>query len=130
MNDQVAAVLISILFAVGTVGVSYAADSSRTDAGELQSSNPHQMKEGADVALVTSTIPAGLLRNQLLMIDGDIDEAKDLTEQDVRFQHNERNLMNTHPVLAIRSATTGSLSAISTRSISPVLRLKRNSREE
>jgi len=129
MNNQDAVVVISIFFAVGTAGVSYAADSSTGGAAEPQGSNPHQIREGANVVLVTGTIPASLLRNQL-MIDGDIEEAKDLTEQEVQFQHKELALLNSHPVLAVRSAITDSLGAISNRSISPVLRLKRNSREE
>jgi hypothetical protein len=130
MSNQAAAVLISILFAVGTAGISYAADARATDTGELQGSDAHHMREGANVALFGSGIPPGFLRNQLLLIDGENDETKDLTEQEVRFQHNEQTLMNTHPVLAIRSATTGSVMTIPARSISPVLRLKRNSREE
>ena len=129
MNNQAAVRLISILFAVGTAGVSYAAEASATDAGEPQSSSPYQMREGANVALLGNGTPSDLLRSQLLRIDGDIDAVEDLTEQEARFQHND-TLMNTHPVLAIRSATTDSLRTMPSRSISPVLRLKRNSREE
>ena len=122
--NKAAAVLISILFAVGTAGILYAAD-----AGGPQASKSHQ-RERANVALVGITAPTGPLRGHVLAIDGDNDEVKDLTGQEVRFQHIERTLLETHPVLAITSASAGSPGTISARSISPVLRLKRNSLEE
>jgi hypothetical protein len=129
MNKQAAPILVSVLLAVGTVGVSYAAAVSASVADEPQGSSPIEIREAANVAL-GSGIPARRMASQMLTIDGENDTVKVLTEQEVRFQHDERTHMNAHPVLAIKSGATWSLRAMVTRSISPVMRLKRNSREE
>ena len=129
MNKQAAPILVSVLLAMGTAGVSYAVDGSASVADEPQSSSPIEIREGANVAL-GSGIPARRMASQMLLIDGESYRVKVLREQEVRFQHDERTHMNAHPVLAIQSGATWSLRAMPTRSISPVMRLKRNSREE
>jgi hypothetical protein len=128
MNKQAAPILVSVLLALGTAGVSYAADVSASVTDEPQSSSPIEIREGANVAL-GSGIPARRLASPTLTI-GENYTVNVLTEQEVRFQHDERTHMSAHPVLAINSGVTWSLRAMATRSISPVMRLKQNSREE
>ena len=128
MNKQAAPILVFVLLAVSTAGVSYAAVVSASVADEPQGSSPIEMS-GANVSL-RSGIPARRMASQMLPIDGENYRVKVLREQEVRFQHDERTHMNAHPVLAIQSGATWSLRAMPSRSISPVMRLKRNSREE
>jgi hypothetical protein len=128
MNKQAVPILVSVLLAVSTAGVSYAAAVIASVADETQGSSPIEIREGANVAL-WSGIPARRMAGQMFTI-GENYTLNVLTDQEVRFQHDERTDMNAHPVLAIKSGATWSPRAMPTRSISPVMRLKRNSREE
>jgi hypothetical protein len=128
MNKQAAPILVSVLLAVGTAGVSYAANVSASVA-EPQGSSPIEIREAANVALMSAIAVPPMVR-QMLTIDGENYTVRVRGEQEVLFQHDERTHMNTYPVLAIKSGATWSLRALPTRSISPVMRLKRNSREE
>ena len=92
MNKQVGAIVVSILFAVGTAAVSYAADTSEP----LQGSTPPEVKEGANAAPEGGT-PRSMLTGELLKIDGTDYVVKDQSGKEVRFQIDERTLMNANP---------------------------------
>jgi len=105
MNKQAGAIVISILFAVGTAAPSYAADArgpskgSDPGAGEAakpKASDPKKVKEGGNVA-PEGGIPPSVLTGELRKIDGKDYVVKDQSGKEVHFQIDERTMMNANP---------------------------------
>ena len=92
MNTQAGAIVISILFAVGTAGASYAADTT----GPLQGSDPLKVREGVN-ASPEGGMPPEVVTGELLTIDGKNYIVKDRSGKKVHFQLDERTLMNARP---------------------------------
>jgi len=92
MNTQAGAIVIAMLFAVGTVGASYAADTT----GPLPGSGPLKVIEGTNTAPQGGT-PAPVVTGKLLKIDGKIYVVQDHSGKKVHFQIDERTRMNTRP---------------------------------
>jgi hypothetical protein len=129
MKKHTVPILISLLVALGVTGLSYAADVSTSGAGTPQASGPIDIREPANVTLQSGMSPRRGV-SQMVTIGGEQYTAKVPTEQEVRVQRDEQTHMNANPVLAIKSDVTWSFRAGPARSIPPVMRLQRNSREE
>lgn len=111
MNKSLPAILVSILFAVGTPGFSYAA----AVASEPQGCHRH-IRANADVAL-ENEVRAGIVMGELLKIDEKIYPVKNPPSQEVRFHHDERKRMSPYPVLAIKSESARSSRTTSTQTL-------------
>ena len=118
MNKQAGAIVVSILFAVGTAGAAYAADTTDPMKGSdpkkaqegvkspdpapaeaavpMKPSDPLKVKEGTNTAPSGGT-PAGTVTGELLKIDGKDYLVKDQSGKEVRFQLDERTRMNANP---------------------------------
>lgn len=116
MNKQAGAIVVSILFAVGTAGASYAADKTDPMKGSdpkkvqegvkdsgaaeaakpMKPSDPKKVKEGANVA-PQSGIPDRVVTGELLKIDGKNYVVKDQAGKEVQFQLDDRTRMNARP---------------------------------
>ena len=97
MNKQAGAIVISILFAVGTAGASYAAGAS-----EPQGSNFKKGLEGAN-SIPTGALLPRMVTGELQKIEGNYYTVKDQTGKVVNFQIDEsRTMMHTHPVVGDR----------------------------
>ena len=96
-----AAIVVSILFAVGTAAVSYAADTTKptksSDAAEaakpMKPSDPLKVKEGTNNA-PEGGIPAEVVTGKLLKIDGKNYVVKDQSGKEVHFQTDERTMVD------------------------------------
>ena len=94
MNKQAGAIVLSILFAVGTAGAAYAAGAS-----EPQGSNFKKGLEGAN-AIPPGALLAGMVKGELTKIDGNYYTVKDQSGKVVNFQIDQsRTMMNTHPIV-------------------------------
>ena len=95
MNKQAGAIVVSILFAVGTAGASYAAGASHP-----QGSNVIKVGlEGANIAPAGGFLPE-MVTGELTKIDGNAYTVKDKSGKVVNFQIDQaRTMMNTHPVV-------------------------------
>ena len=93
MTKQTGAIVVAILLAVGTAGVSYAADAVPQ--------GPH-FKKGLEGA---NAIPAGALlpkmvTGELQKVEGNYYTVKDKSGKVVNFQIDEsRTMMHTHPIV-------------------------------
>ena len=118
MNKQAGAIVVSILFAVGTAVASYAADTTDPMKGSdpkkvqegvkgsdpgaaetaqpMKPSDPKKVPEGASV-IPQGGIPASEVTGELLKIDGKDYVVKDPSGKEVRFQIDERTMMNANP---------------------------------
>ena len=95
MNKQAGAIVVSILFAVGTAGASYAAGGSHP-----QGSNVVKVGlEGANAAPAGGFLPK-MVTGELTKIDGNAYTVKDKSGKAVSFQIDPaRTMMNTRPVV-------------------------------
>lgn len=118
MNKQAGAIVISILFAVGTAGASYAAEPTdpmkpsdpkkaqeglkSPDPGTAETaqpkkpSDPKKVPEGASV-IPEGGIPPAVVTGELLKIDGKNYVVKDPSGKEVSIQLDERTRMNAKP---------------------------------
>ena len=104
MNKQAGAIVVSILFAVGTAAASYAAGASEplqgsdTDLRGPTTAGPDRLKvkEGATATPEGGT-PRSVVTGELLKIDGKDYVVKDQSGKEVHFQIDERTMMNAHP---------------------------------
>lgn len=106
MNKQAGAIVVSILFAVGTAGASYAADTTRpmkgSDPGAAEAakpmtpSDPMKVREGSNVT-PQGGAPDRVVTGELLKIDGKNYVVKDQSGKEVHFQLDERTHMNARP---------------------------------
>jgi hypothetical protein len=92
MNTQVGAIVVSMLFAVGTAGASYAADTT----SPMHGSDPLKVMEGTNTA-PQGGMPPPVVTGQLLKIDGNIYVVKDRWGKEIHFQLDERTRMNARP---------------------------------
>jgi len=93
MTKQAGAIVVSILFAVGTVAASYAADAS----APVQGSHSQNLKVGANATPEGGT-PGSVVTGELLKIDGINYTMKDQSGKEVRFQIDpSRTMMNIQP---------------------------------
>jgi len=92
MNKQVGAIVVSILFAVGTAVAAYAADAS----APVQGSKAPIVKEGAQ-ATPEAGASRSVVTGEVLKIDGKDYLVKDQSGKEVHFQLDERTLMNANP---------------------------------
>ena len=82
MNKQTSAVVLSILFAVGSTGASYAAS-----------------LEGANSVPSKGLLPR-TVTGELTKIDGDTYTMKEISGKVIHFQVDQsRTMMNTHPIV-------------------------------
>jgi uncharacterized protein YdeI (BOF family) len=92
MKKQVGAIVVSILFAVGTAVAAYAA---AEPSAPVQGSKAPIVKEGAKAT------PEGgartVVTGELLKIDGKDYLVKDQSGKEVKFQLDDRTLMNANP---------------------------------
>jgi hypothetical protein len=94
MDKQAGAIVVSILFAVGIAGVSYAAS-----ATEPQGSYFKKRLEGANNIPTGALLPR-LVTGELQKIEGDYYTVKDLSGKVVNFQIDQsRTMMHTHPIV-------------------------------
>jgi len=95
MNKQAGSIVVSILFAVGTAGASYAAGAS-----EPQDSNVKKGGlEGANTIPATGLLPR-MVTGEVTKIDGNYYTVKDKSGKVVNFQIDQaRTMMNTHPIV-------------------------------
>jgi hypothetical protein len=95
MNKQAGAIVVSILFAVGTTGASYVAGAS-----EPQGSGVKKVAlEGSSAIPATGLLPR-MVTGELVKIDGLNYSVKDNSGKVVNFQIDQsRTMMNTHPVV-------------------------------
>ena len=94
MNKQAGAIVVSILFAVGTAGASYAAGAS-----EPQGSNFKKGLEGANNIPTGALLPR-MVTGELTKIEGNYYTVKDTSGKVVNFQIDQsRTMMNSHPVV-------------------------------
>jgi hypothetical protein len=94
MTKQAGAIAFTILFAVGTVGTSYAASGSEPQG-------PHFKKglEGANNIPVGALLPR-MVSGELQKIEGNYYTVKDTSGKVVNFQIDQsRTMMHTHPVV-------------------------------
>ena len=106
MNKQAGAIVISIMFAVGTAAVSYATDAKRPAKGSdpgaaeaakpMKPSDPKKVNEGGNVA-PEGGISRSMLTGELLKIDGKDYVVRDQSGKEVHFQIDERTMMNANP---------------------------------
>jgi uncharacterized protein YdeI (BOF family) len=118
MNKQVGAIVVSILFAVGTAVAAYAADTTDPMKGSdpkkvqegvkgsdpgaaeaakpMKPSDPKEVKEGVNATPEGGT-PRSVVTGELLKIDGKDYVVKDQSGKEVRFQIDERTRMNANP---------------------------------
>ena len=98
MNKQAGAIVVSILFAVGTAGASYAAGAS-----EPQDSNVKKAGlEGANTIPATGLLPR-MVTGEVTKIDGNYYTVKDKSGKVVNFQIDQsRTMMHTHPIVGDR----------------------------
>jgi len=92
MTKQAGVIVVSILFAVGTVAASYAADAS----APVQGSHSQNLKVGANATPEGGT-PRSVLTGELVKIDGRYYVVKDQSGKEPRIQLNERTMMNADP---------------------------------
>jgi hypothetical protein len=100
MNKQAGAIVVSILFAVGSAAASYAADVIES----LQGSNPPKVKVGANATPEGET-PRSVVAGELVKIDGKYYVVKDQSGKEPRIQLNERTMMNTVPKAGDKTRT-------------------------
>jgi len=94
MNKQAGAIVVSILFAVGTAGAAYAAGAS-----EPQGSNFKKGLEGANAIPPGALLPR-TVTGELTKIEGNYYTVKDTSGKVVNFQIDQsRTMMNSHPVV-------------------------------
>jgi uncharacterized protein YdeI (BOF family) len=98
MKKQAGAIVVSILFAVGTAVAAYAADASPP----VQGSKAPIVKEGAKVKEGATATPEGgaphsVVTGELLKIDGKDYLVKDQSGKEVKIQLDEKTLMNAQP---------------------------------
>jgi hypothetical protein len=91
MNKQAGAIVVSILFAVGTAAASYAADAG----APVQSSHSPNLKKGANATPESGT--PRVVPGELVKIDGKYYAVKDRSGKEPRIQLDERTTMNAHP---------------------------------
>jgi hypothetical protein len=118
MNKQAGAIVVSILFVVGTAGASYAADTTDPMKGSdpkkvqegvkgsdpgaaeaakpMEPSDPKKVPEGANVT-PQGGIPDRVVTGELLKIDGKNYVVKDPSGKEVSIQLDERTRMNARP---------------------------------
>jgi len=97
MNKQAGAIVVSILFAVGTAGAAYAASSS-----EPQGQNFKKGLEGANAIPAGALLPK-MVTGELQKVEGNYYTVKDQSGKVVNFQIDEsRTMMHTHPVVGDR----------------------------
>lgn len=89
MNKQAGAIVVSILFAVGTAAASYAADATKP----MKDSDPLKVNEGANTA-PQGGVPAEMVTGELLKIDGKNYVVKDKSGKEVHFQIDERTMID------------------------------------
>ena len=92
MNKQAGAIVVSILFAVGSAAASYAADAS----APVQGSHSPNLKEGANVTPEGGT-SRSVVTDELVKIDGKYYVVKDQSSKEPRLQLDERTIMNARP---------------------------------
>ncbi len=92
MNKQAGAIVVSILFTVGTAGACYAADTVQPSQG----SDSLKVREGAN-NVPEGGMPRNTITGELLKIDGKNYVVKDKSGKEVHFQLDERTRMNAHP---------------------------------
>jgi hypothetical protein len=94
MTKQAGAIAFTILFAVGTVGTSYAATGS-----EPQGPNFKKGLEGANNIPTGALLPP-MVSGELQKIEGNYYTVKDKSGKVVNFQIDQsRTMMHTHPVV-------------------------------
>ena len=92
MNKQAGAIVVSILFAVGTAGAAYAASSS-----EPQGQNFKKGLEGANAIPAGALLPK-MVTGELQKVEGNYYTVKDQSGKEVRFQIDPgRTMMNIQP---------------------------------
>ena len=118
MNKRAGAIVVAILFAVGTAGAAYAADTTdpmkgsdpkkaqegvkSPDPGTAESaqpmkpSDPKKVPEGASVT-PQGGIPPAVVTGELLKIEGKNYVVKDPSGKEVTFQLDQRTKMNARP---------------------------------
>jgi hypothetical protein len=92
MNKQAGAIVVSILFAVGAAGTSYAADTT----GLSPTFDPMKVREGSNAA-PEGGAPARVVTGELLRIEGTTYFVQDQSGKEVRIQLDERTRMNAQP---------------------------------
>lgn len=109
MNKQTGAIVVSILFAVGTAAVSYAADTTKPVTGqplnteEQKGAKSPAAPDKAAPAVVTppaapaAGVPLSVVTGELIKIDGKNYVVKDQSGKEVTFQLDERTRMNAQP---------------------------------